>query len=67
MLSMEQRLGGLLSQSSRTAVADATGNFAFTQLGSGPHQLRIDAPGFQTSFQDIASTADSTPRLFQIR
>ena len=39
--------GGVTSRSARSAVADANGNFLFSRLSVGPHQLRADAPGYR--------------------
>jgi hypothetical protein len=44
-LSWSSGEGGLSSSSSRTAVTDPGGLFRFTQLGPGPHQLSVGAPG----------------------
>jgi hypothetical protein len=37
---------GISMQATRRTAADLQGQFAFSNLGPGPHSLRIDAPGF---------------------
>ena len=39
------REGDITTRSMRRAAADSQGQFAFTNLGPGPHSLRINAPG----------------------
>lgn len=38
---------GIRTSVRRTAAADAQGNFRFSQLGPGNHQLRVNAPGYR--------------------
>ena len=37
---------GINTRATRRAAADAQGQFAFSNLGPGPHSLRVDAPGY---------------------
>ncbi len=37
---------GITTNSTRRTAADTQGHFAFSNLGPGPHSLRVDAPGF---------------------
>jgi len=57
---------GISSRTTRRTAADAQGNFHFSELGPGPHQLEIDAPGFRTASlrHDVSSQGyDLTVRL----
>jgi protocatechuate 3,4-dioxygenase beta subunit len=47
-VSLNQRSGGVQTRSTRVTTADANGYFAFTGLGPGTHQVRVDAPGFES-------------------
>ena len=46
-LSWNDGASGIHSSSLRQAVTDDNGFFRFTQLGPGPHQLDVVAPGYQ--------------------
>ncbi len=46
VLKWSREADGITTQATRRTAADAQGHFAFTDLGPGPHSLRIDAPGF---------------------
>lgn len=46
-LSWRYTAKGIQSTSLRSAVTDGDGFFRFTQLGPGPHQLDVVAPGYQ--------------------
>jgi len=46
-LSWNENSHGIQSSSLRQAVTDDNGFFRFTQLGPGPHQLDVVAPGYQ--------------------
>lgn len=37
---------GITASSTRRTASDTQGQFAFSNLGPGPHSLRVDAPGF---------------------
>jgi hypothetical protein len=50
-LSMDHRANGIHSRSTRMTTADASGFFTFTGIGPGLHQVRVDAPGFETATQ----------------
>jgi hypothetical protein len=39
---------GITTKATRRTAADMQGHFAFSNLGPGPHSLRINAPGFRT-------------------
>jgi hypothetical protein len=47
ILQWTQQTDGVSASVTRRAAADTQGNFVFTNLGPGPHSLRIDAPGFR--------------------
>lgn len=51
-LTMDVRAHGVSSRSTRRTTADAQGFFGFTGVGPGPHQVRVDAPGFRPSVID---------------
>ena len=48
ILRWSHQVDGITTKATRRAAADTQGQFAFTNLGPGPHSLRIDAPGFST-------------------
>jgi hypothetical protein len=48
ILQWSHRVDGITTKATRRTATDTQGQFAFTNLGPGPHSLRIDAPGFST-------------------
>ena len=46
VLQWSHEAGGVTTSSTRRTAADTQGHFAFSNLGPGPHSLRVDAPGF---------------------
>jgi hypothetical protein len=48
ILRWSHQVDGITTKATRRTAADTQGQFAFTNLGPGPHSLRIDAPGFST-------------------
>ena len=48
VLQWAHQAGGVTTRATRRTAADTQGHFAFSNLGPGPHSLRIDAPGFRT-------------------
>jgi hypothetical protein len=57
--------GGVQSRSKRSTVTDGNGLFLFTQVGSGPHLLNVDASGYRPMRveQYVSSGDDLTVRL----
>jgi protocatechuate 3,4-dioxygenase beta subunit len=46
ILDWSHRDGDLDAQATRRTATDPLGRFAFSNLGPGPHSLKVDAPGF---------------------
>jgi hypothetical protein len=46
VLKWSREADGVITRATRRTAADTQGHFAFSNLGPGPHSLRIDAPGF---------------------
>lgn len=46
VLQWSHHADGITTKATRRTAADTQGQFAFSNLGPGPHSLRIDAPGF---------------------
>jgi protocatechuate 3,4-dioxygenase beta subunit len=45
VLQWSHETDGITTNATRRTAADTRGNFAFSNLGPGPHLLRVDAPG----------------------
>ena len=48
VLQWSHQVDGITTKATRRTAANTQGHFAFSNLGPGPHSLRIDAPGFHT-------------------
>jgi hypothetical protein len=48
VLRWSHQVDGITTKATRRTAADTQGQFAFSNLGPGPHSLQIDAPGFST-------------------
>jgi hypothetical protein len=48
VLHWSRQAGGITTSTTRRTAADTQGQFAFSQLGPGPHSLQVDAPGYRT-------------------
>jgi hypothetical protein len=48
VLQWSHQADGITTKATRRTASDSQGYFAFSNLGPGPHSLRIDAPGFST-------------------
>jgi hypothetical protein len=48
ILKWSHEVDGITTKATRRTAADTQGQFAFSNLGPGPHSLQIDAPGFST-------------------
>jgi hypothetical protein len=46
VLQWSNETDGITTRATRRTASDMQGNFAFSNLGPGPHSLKIDAPGF---------------------
>ena len=66
VLKWSHQADGITTMATRRTAADPQGNFAFSNLGPGPHSLQIDAPGFSSVNIDhdlIRQGYDLTVRL----
>jgi hypothetical protein len=52
VLEWSHESAGISTRATRRTATDTQGQFAFSQLGPGPHSLRVDAPGFRTFAMD---------------
>jgi hypothetical protein len=46
LLQWSHRAGGITTRATRRTASDTQGQFAFSNLGPGPHSLQVDAQGF---------------------